>query len=94
MPMFVQAKQLNVQGKRNEGTLKETEFPPDERAFVPCRAFPEQSSTGLGRVKLETTLPARALAGVSWAHPREKLTSSVPAGWGGALPAVRQKALS
>ena len=27
MPMFVQAKQLNVQGKRNEGTLKETEFP-------------------------------------------------------------------
>ena len=30
-------------------TLKETEFPPDERAFVPCRAFPEQSSTGLGR---------------------------------------------
>ena len=69
MPMFVQAKQLNVQGKRNEGTLKETEFPPDERAFVPCRAFPEQSSTGLGRVKLKTTLPARALAGVPWTAP-------------------------
>ena len=70
MPLFVQGKQLNLQGKKkNEGTLKETKFPRDERMFVPYGSSRSRARRGWSGETQDCT-PCPSTGMVPWAAPR------------------------